>query len=262
MTYILDTERYRFTYAQSTVDPLVLWESHCHARFELISVLEGDITITLEGTNHRLNSGQAMLIPPLCYHTITANKQGDYQRVTVLFDISAIPALLQAHFSEATENSPFSLSCLELKDICQRADRSFYAPLAEALMTKTLYMYLETKRNDTVTETDLFLKRTLAYIDGHLCEKISLDELAALTACSKSSFCHLFNKKMKISPKQYILQKKLAFAHKLIREGVPPTAAAFRVGYESYSNFYRLYRKRYGANPAKKPCFTETVTNF
>ena len=74
-------------------------------------------------------------------------------------------------------------------------------------------------------------------------EKILLDDLARHTARSKSSFCHLFEEKMKISPKQYILQKKLALAGKLIDEGVPRTAAAMQVGYENYSNFYRLCKK-------------------
>jgi AraC-like DNA-binding protein len=48
---------------------------------------------------------------------------------------------------------------------------------------------------------------------------------------------------MGISPKQYVLQKRMALAAKLIREGVPPTKVALRVGYENYSNFYRIYQK-------------------
>ena len=92
-------------------------------------------------------------------------------------------------------------------------------------------------------ETDEFLQKTFEYIDLHLNEKILLDDLAKYTARSKSSFCHLFESKMNISPKQYILQKKLALASKMIDEGVPRTVAAMQVGYENYSNFYRLYLK-------------------
>lgn len=252
MPVILDTERYRFAYAHSVEQPLVLWESHCHARFEMIAVLEGDISIVLEGKNYRLTNHQAMIVPPLCYHTIAANKQGDYRRVTVLFDISAVPEALQSQFAEQKEAVVFPLTCVDaLKDICVKQD-SWFAPLAEALMVQSFYACLDAKRDDAMMETDVFLRKVTAYMQAHLCEKISLDELAALTAHSKSSFCHLFREKMKISPKQYLLQKKLALAHKLIREGTPPTVAAFRIGYENYSDFYRQYRKRYGASPAKK----------
>ena len=110
-------------------------------------------------------------------------------------------------------------------------------------MVQIFYDSLTQAQNPVKIETDEFLQKVLKYIDGHLNEKILLDDLAKHTARSKSSFCHLFEKKMNISPKQYILQKKLAVASKLIDEGVPHTVAAMQVGYENYSNFYRLYNK-------------------
>ena len=91
------------------------------------------------------------------------------------------------------------------------------------------------------------------FVDEHLGERITLDELAIHTARSKSSVCHLFEEKMGISPKQYILQKKMAMANKLIREGVPPTQAAIQVGYDNYSTFYRAYRKFFSVNPSVQP---------
>lgn len=253
MTNILNTEHYRFAYIQSVEDSLILWERHCHDRFEMIAVQEGDISIVLEGKNYRLTKNQAMIIPPLRYHAITANKKGNYHRATILFDASAIPSPLQTYFSDKNETSVFSPSGMkELEEICGKQDSLFYAPLAESLMIKSFYECLGAKQSPVDIPTDEFLQTVISYIDEHLCEKVSLDDLATLTARSKSSFCHLFEEKMNISPKQYILQKKLSFAHKLIREGTPPTVAAFRIGYENYSNFYRMYLKRYGVNPANQ----------
>jgi len=40
-----------------------------------------------------------------------------------------------------------------------------------------------------------------------------------------------------------------ALAAKLIREGTPPTEVALRVGYENYSNFYRMYQRHLHAAP-------------
>ena len=48
------------------------------------------------------------------------------------------------------------------------------------------------------------------------------------------------------------MQKKLALASKLIDEGMPRTVAAMQVGYENYSNFYRLSLKHYGAGASQK----------
>ena len=120
---------------------------------------------------------------------------------------------------------------------------SFYAPLLQSLMTETFYDALQMPQTLAQIDTDEFLQKAFEYIDLHLHEKILLDDIAKYTSRSKSSFCHLFEAKMNISPKQYILQKKLALANKLMDEGVPRTVVAMQVGYENYSNFYRLYRK-------------------
>ena len=250
----LYTDRFAIDYRESQIDSSVLWESHCHAQFELIGVLEGDVSIAIEGRDYRLNEGQVAIIPPLCYHTITANERQRYRRMTVLFDREAIPYVLCPEFA-GYEREPilfFSSRIEELRQICREERLDFYVPLAESLMVQILYDCLQGRRGRADGETDEFLQRTLSYIDSHLHEKISLDDLARHVSRSKSSFCHLFEGKMSVSPKQYILQKRMALANKLIGDGIPPTVAAGRVGYDNYSNFYRMYVKRCGERPTKK----------
>lgn len=254
MMYGFDTDKFRFEYMESTVENPVLWENHCHSRFEMISVLEGDSSIMLEGKNYRLTENQTVIIPPLSYHTVTANKNGLYRRITVLFDACAIPEAIREHFLKRNTDIPITVSSQSenIKKICIADESATYAPLAEALMVQIFYDNMQTTQNSAAEETDEFIQKAVDYIDRHLSEKITLDDLAKHTSRSKSSFCHLFAEKMKNSPKQYILQKKLALANKLISDGTPPTIAAIQVGYENYSNFYRMYSKHYGINPAKK----------
>lgn len=245
------TEKFNFEYNESDIKEPVLWENHCHGQYEMIGVVNGDINIMLEGRKYRLTENQVAIIPPLSYHTITANKQGGYKRITALFDVGAIPAEIQSFFLDEKEDVfiTTSVHLKGLKNVCVKTENTMYAPLAEALMTMVFYENINKQRSDAETETDDFLKMSLGYIEQHLNEKVALDELAKYTMRSKSSFCHLFEEKMKITPKQYILQKKLALANKLIMEGTPPTVAATRVGYENYSNFYRMYVKYYGVRP-------------
>ena len=246
MVYGLKTQQYDFQYIESEVAQSVLWENHCHAQFEMIAVVDGDINILLEGKGYRLKENQGIIIPPLFYHSVTANGKGTYRRVTVTFEINAIPEVLRSEFAsrEASVAVLPSAQMEELRTLCQRSDPNFYAPLAQSLMVQMFYRMQEEAKTPAEAWADEFLQKSIVYIEEHLHEKIRLDDLAAYTSRSKSSFCHLFEAKMKISPKQYILQKKLALASKLIDEGMPHTVAAMQVGYENYSNFYRLYRKR------------------
>ena len=252
MAYRLKTNEFYLEYKESKIHPSVVREKHCHAQFEMIAVLEGDVAVMIEGTEYRLQKNQLIIIPPLCYHSVTVNGGELYRRVTALFDKDAIPTVIRSEFEKTGTDASVSLSAHieRLKDICQKQSAEFYAPLASSLMIEVLYDTLDAKRNAD-TQADEFLQKAIFYIDQHLNEKIRLSDIAKYTSRSESSFCHLFEDKMHISPKQYILQKKLATASKLIAEGVPPTAAAIRIGYENYSNFYRMYLKQFGTRPSK-----------
>lgn len=249
----IKTDKFKIEYSNSNVTDFVLWESHCHAQFELIGVLEGDISITVEGKSYRLSDGQAVIVPQLVYHTIRANKKGIYHRVTALFDQGAIPNVIR-HLFERRNNEVSVFYCArldELKKVCRQNNSNIYAPLIDSLMTQIFYDDIESTQSESIASTDEFLQKAIEYIDKNLSSKITLDDIAEYTSRSKSSFCHLFEKKMKISPKQYILQKRLALASKLISEGTSPTETAIRIGYENYSNFYRMYMKHFGKSPSE-----------
>ena len=168
------------------------------------------------------------------------------------FPVDTVPDVVRKDFAAGVA-AVFYSDCIErLRSVVEKDSPDLYSPLAKSLMVELFYSILEAKRNNPTPDKDDFLERATRYIDAHLGEKISLDDLARHSSRSPSSFSHLFEEKMGISPKQYILRKKLATARKLIAEGTPPTAAAVQVGYENYSNFYRMYLKHYGTAPAKR----------
>ena len=243
---------FHIEYKEENATAELLWESHCHAGFEAIAVLEGDITLALEGHRYRLAAGECALISPLAYHTVAANRQGQYRRVTVEIDAAAVPLPLRTHLSDGRRISvfPFSQGAV-LRDAYLSADRAFYAPLAQSAVVTLLYESLGSTEGENAEPMDRVLSGILSFIDRHLREPITLADIAADAALSASSVCHIFSEKMKISPKKYILQKKLALAEKLITEGMPSTEAALFVGYEDYSNFYRAFLRAYGKSPSQ-----------
>lgn len=251
----LTQEYFSLAYKDEEVHAPLLWENHCHARFELIAVHEGNVTITPEGKRLHISGGELLIIPPLLYHTVEPEQKGTYCRTTVLFDLSFVPEILRETFLARTkEIQPIPLEQLTaLHDLLRRMqDTAYHAPLIACLLTEILYTYTETATAGETVSSDRFLRKTIEYIDLHLCEALSLDAIAAYAARSKSSLCHLFSEKMNVSVKQYILSKRLALAAKLITEGTPPTLAAVQVGYENYSNFYRMYRKQFGHSPSER----------
>lgn len=254
MTDAFSAGEFLIRYKEENIREEILWENHCHAGFEMIAVLTGDIRITLESREYRLTAGDAIIIPPLCYHTISANKKSPYRRLTADFGGDAIPAPISAPFYSKPP-FPFRTSggiLEELAELFFKAERELYSPLAMALMVELLYAAYSAEDSESQLFDDPLVSGAVEYIDSHLCEELSLSAVAERLSTSKSLLCHRFKEKMKISPKQYIIKKRLALAAKLIREGASPTEAALFVGYDNYSNFYRMYKKHLNILPSER----------
>lgn len=247
----MEAEGFLVHYKKDEIGNGVLWENHCHSQFELIAVLMGEVCVTAEGREIRLGDGEAVLIPPLCYHTVAANKKCTYRRLTATFDEGMLPQTLQDALSRG-EPHPFKANYAQAERLCVicKEDDELYSPLAYALIIQILYDSLMVDCQDDTSVSDPMLHKALLYMEEHLCEKLSLDDVAKSIHCSKSFLCHRFQERMKVSPKQYVLKKRMALAAKLIREGMTPTEAAIRVGYDNYSNFYRMYQKYLHGTPS------------
>jgi AraC-like DNA-binding protein len=83
-------------------------------------------------------------------------------------------------------------------------------------------------------------------------ESIRIEDLAAGTQMSVSTFHRQFKTVTSMTPLQYQKQLRLVEARRLMLEGVANAeTAAFRVGYESQSQFSREYARMFGAPPRR-----------
>ena len=93
------------------------------------------------------------------------------------------------------------------------------------------------------------LEQILAYIEGYLSEKITLEDVANRFWVSQSTVAHLFTKKMGISFYKYVMQRRLTEAKNLIIENMSIEKVCTQVGFNDYSAFYRAFRKEYAMSP-------------
>lgn len=94
------------------------------------------------------------------------------------------------------------------------------------------------------------IARAITWLKQHFGEPANVESLAGHVGLSPSAF-HLHFKRMTgLSPLQYQKRFRLQEARQLmLSEGLEAAEAAFRVGYESPSQFGREYRRLFGAPP-------------
>jgi AraC-like DNA-binding protein/CheY-like chemotaxis protein len=112
---------------------------------------------------------------------------------------------------------------------------------------ETAALSVENKVN---TEVPFILKNTMNYIDEHICEKISINELAINTRWKPQHFIRVFNTFIGATPYQYILKMKMNKAKELICcTDLSYKAVSFELGFESYANFSNAFKKATGKTP-------------
>jgi AraC-like DNA-binding protein len=96
------------------------------------------------------------------------------------------------------------------------------------------------------------IARAIDWLKGNFTRPLRIDDLAAQVNMSTSTFHHHFRAVTAMSPLQYQKWLRLSEARRLmLAEKQDATTAAFRVGYESPSQFSREYGRMFGSPPLR-----------
>jgi AraC-like DNA-binding protein len=129
------------------------------------------------------------------------------------------------------------------------------APLAQR---EILYRLLMSEHGDKLRQIGAAgsqshqISRAIDWLKAHFAEVLRIDALAEMVRMSPSTFHHHFRALTAMSPLQYQKWLRLNEARRLmLAESLDASTAAFRVGYESPSQFSREYSRQFGAPPMR-----------
>ena len=105
------------------------------------------------------------------------------------------------------------------------------------------------------------IARAIRWMKDHFADPLRIELLAKHVRMSPSVFHLHFKSVTALSPLQYQKRLRLQEARRLmLGEGLGAAEAAFRVGYESPSQFSREYRRTFGAPPRRDVTALEVDT--
>ncbi|NJP40380.1 AraC family transcriptional regulator [Oscillospiraceae bacterium HV4-5-C5C] len=234
---------------------------HCHPFYEIYYYEEGDVTYRVEGQEFRFDSPCVLLIAPNTFHGVLVNNQSPYRRASVHFMSSLLEPdsrrLLTGAFRGA--NICYSLPPEhQLKHFIQdllavsKLPAEIRSIAIRSRLTALLCEIYALHSGASVPQTAQSpqISRILDYLNHHLADTLTLDQLSQRFYVSKNHLNVLFREATGTTVMQYLRLKRLAVAQKAIYSGQALNEAAQNAGFGSYSNFFRAYKQSYGCSPS------------
>lgn len=219
-------------------------------------VQSGQGYLEADHTVYTLKEGQSFLIFPDEITTYRSDKDNPWTYVFfALRGEFAMNLLEMAGFRR--DRRVLTVNNKEIPDIIYRAVEQLYESrspylLGLSTLTQLLHLYSQQKTLSDGIEhkQNRYAAKAKDYIDFNFSAKISLDSIAASLAICRNHLYRTFKAEYGISPNAYLVQKRLNFATKLLKESLLSTEHIAELsGFSAYSAFYRLFKLHFDCSP-------------
>jgi len=95
------------------------------------------------------------------------------------------------------------------------------------------------------------LRQMIAYIGSNLTEPLRVADLAQKFSISQSTMTRMFRNSLTLSPREYIIRRRMDAAREFLRQGQSVTEACTNAGFGDYSHFIADFRRMHGITPAE-----------
>lgn len=233
---------------------------HSHDYFELILVMNGHMIEHVNGTAYDMKRGSALLMCPTDFHYDEAPEPSETLQIHFsenMLDEHTSELLL--NFSEnmilypdkKTGETLISIMMLLLEEYnsCNRFRNECIKKLFDCLIIIFLRnMGIEGKQSYIPS----YMQKAVTYIHMHFRDNPSLGEVCSVANMSRTYFCRLFKEYTGVSFVEYMNTLKLNYARKLLHlSDLSVTEICFRSGFNSESNFLRVFKSEIGISPQK-----------
>ena len=244
---------------------------HFHEFDKIVLLLSGRVDYIVEDITYPLSPWSVLLVRHHAIHKALIDVSVPYERIIIYLDRSYFGRVLpEVSLVACFETSDQPGKCLLFPDEAQQKELSAIITSYETArsdlrfgsdaMRDTLMMQFLILVNrisvsgecNAIPERryDEKIRQTLSYINENLSQDLSVDMLAAQAFLSRYHFMRLFKQQTGTTVHSYIRQKRLLYAARLIREGIPAGQAASQCGFNDYSVFNRAFRECFDIRPA------------
>ncbi len=274
--YILEDFKSPYSYRVKYVSGIKAGETvrqdyHRSINLGFMFFIKGRGRMNIEGTSHEVSEGDVVMFNPSEFFLSNIDNDVFHERITVLTNLNMInsfPCDALHVFSKfyKREKGKGNIICskvakkhgidnlfYELLEIV-REESELKEPLAickviELLgkIGKVIDDTTYARREEVFVNT--LIDNVLRYIDDNFTKDITIQDIADRFNVHRSYISHEFAKQLGISLWNYIILRRIHKFNSLMTPDSSIEELAYKVGFNNYSNFFRLYKKHMGITP-------------
>lgn len=249
---------------------------HYHNFYEILYVLDGEYSSMIENRTYHLHRGDFLLIDQNVMHKYNFIEQKhDTSKRIILWITRQMLEQLSGGDIDLT-------ACFNGKQACAYHFPIYYEEMLRGYLVKLamsdvmegelpgtkqvldrsclalFFVYLNNLCNrkeywftDENVISHPMVGQVSAYIDEHISEKITVEELAEWVHMSKYHFLRKFKELTGVTVHAFVTNKRLIKACELLKDGRNITQVYQTVGFSDYSSFLRNFKGAFGVSPGR-----------
>ncbi len=244
---------------------------HAHPGvYEAHFIVDGSLGFHLRGKDYEVPGGMVLLTKPGEVHSgvDTTLEPAEWYWIQLEFPPDrALPGLAVAETRALAESYARTSLCLfhgsdQLRDCFARLIAEHRTPtehsqlIARAVLHELMVLLLRDhdrepgEPSDAAISTEI--QRSLAWLELHLGEPLSIPEMAAASGLSQSHFRQRFHRETGFTPSDFLTRRRVARAKQMLRAGrLSITGIAFHLGFQSSPYFAAVFKKMTGMTPSE-----------
>lgn len=225
---------------------------HFHAGIELVYVLKGEFTATINGQVMTVRKGEILVNN--CYSVHAYASDGSCSSIVTTIPLSVVPSIQKVltsnrfRFNILADDERHSLE-FYMRTLADNPDNHI---LQKGISYALLGHLTGAIPMDPVCSSDQadIICSILNYLNDHFTQRLTVEQVAAHFGYSRSRFSHLFKSTVGYSLPQYLnMLRCRSICESLMTTDIPVVDLAVNAGFNNAHTFYTAFKACYHMTP-------------